>query len=121
MPNIKHPYHYSDSKNAFQQLLDFGVPLILFWLYFQFYNFGQITPAEMIKTSGLLAISLLSLSLVIGPLCRFFPGLDILKAHRKVWGIASFYAAAIHTGLIFYYFFKLDGTFNSFYCYFKLH
>lgn len=91
-----HPYHYSAEKNIIQRLLDWIVPLGLLFLYLQFYNFngdkissfaynfGQITPSEMIKTSGLLAISLLSFSLVIGPLCRFFPSLDVLKAHKYI-------------------------------------
>lgn len=103
-----HPYHYSENKTLIQKLIDFGVPLALFWLYFQFYNFGRITPQEMIKTTGLAAISLLSLTLVIGPLCRFFPSLNDLKAHRKVWGITSFLFAFVHTSLIFIYFFKFN-------------
>lgn len=91
-----------------QKLIDFGVPLLLFWVYFQFYNFGKITPSEMVKTSGLLSIVLLSLTLVIGPACRFFPSLNILKAHRKVWGIFSFLFAFVHMGLIFVYFYKFN-------------
>lgn len=95
-------------KNIFQKILDWSVPIGLCWFYFQFYNFGKITPAEMVKTTGLLAIALLSLTLVIGPLCRFFPELDILKAHRKFWGIASFLAAIVHFGLTMYYYMNLD-------------
>lgn len=105
---VKHPYHYSAEKDVIQRLIDFGVPLGLFWLYFQFYNFGKITPSEMVKTTGLLAIALLSLTLLIGPLCRFFPKLDMLKAHRKFWGISAFLAALTHTGLIFIYFYKFN-------------
>lgn len=103
-----HPYHYSTEKNIIQKIIDFGFPILLFWLYFQFYNFGKITPSEMIKTSGLVAIALLSITLGIGPLCRFIPFLNDLKAHRKVWGIASFLFAFIHTSLIYVYFFKYD-------------
>lgn len=103
-----HPYHYSADKTILQRLVDFGVPVILFWIYFQFYNFGKITPSEMVKTTGLLAIALLSLTLLIGPLCRFFPKLDMLKAHRKFWGISAFLAALTHTGLIFIYFYKFN-------------
>lgn len=108
MPKSTHPYHYSEEKNLTQRLVDFGVPLGLFWIYFQFYNFGRITPSEMIKTTGLLAIALLSLTLVIGPACRFFPVLDVLKAHRKFWGVSAFLAALTHTGLIFIYFYKFN-------------
>lgn len=108
MANNTHPYHYSADKNIVQRLIDFGIPLGLFWIYFQFYNFGKITPQEMVKTTGLLAISLLSITLFIGPACRFFPALDILKAHRKFWGITAFLAALTHTGLIFIYFYKFN-------------
>lgn len=108
MPKSTHPYHYSEEKNLTQRLIDFSVPLGLFWIYFQFYNFGKITPSEMIKTTGLLAIALLSLTLIIGPACRFFPVLDVLKAHRKFWGISAFLAALTHTSLIFIYFYKFN-------------
>lgn len=108
MKNKAHPYHFTDQKNAFQYLLDYGLPIFLFWAYFQFYNFGKVTPSEMVKTTGLLAISLLSITLVIGPACRFFPALESLKAHRKIWGISSFLAALAHTILILIYFFKFN-------------
>src|SRR3989344_9190580 len=107
MKNNNHPYHYS-SETSLQKLVDFAVPLGLLYFYFQFYSFGKITPSEMIKTSGLLAIALLSLTLLIGPLCRFFPGLDGLKVHRKAWGIFAFAAAFVHTALIFIYYFKFN-------------
>lgn len=109
-----HPYHYNTEKSLIQKLLDFGVPLGLFWLYFQFYNFGKITPQEMIKTTGLLSIALLSLTLFVGPASRFFPALDILKAHRKFWGILSFFIALIHGILIyiFYFNYNLAKLFN---------
>lgn len=103
-----HPYHSSVEKNLIQRFLDFGVPLGLFLLYFNFYNFGKITPSEMIKTTGLLAIALLSLTLFIGPACRFFPFLDILKVHRKFWGILSFFVALIHGVLIYIFYFNYN-------------
>ncbi len=108
MKNNAHPYHYSENKSIIQRLIDFGVPLGLLWFYFQFYNFGKVTPSEMVKTSGLLAIALLSLTLLIGPACRFFPFLNVLKAHRKVWGILSFIFAFLHVSLIFVYFYKFN-------------
>lgn len=101
-----HPFYYSKEKNFIQKLLDFGLPLGLFLLYFQFYNFGKITPSEMIKTTGLLSIALLSFTLFIGPICRFFPSLNILKAHRKFWGITSFFVALIHFFLVYIYYFN---------------
>lgn len=110
MPNKKtaHPYHYSGNKNIVHRLIDFGVPILLFLLYLQFYNFGKITPSEMIKTTGLLSISLLGLTLAIGPLSRIFPALDFLKAHRKVWGILSFLIAFAHVSLVLVYFYKFN-------------
>lgn len=104
----KHPYHYSDDKNIIQRLIDIGIPLGLFWIYFQFYNFGKITPSEMIKTTGLLAVALLSLTLLIGPACGFLSALDILKAHRKFWGILSFLIALAHGVLIYIFYFNYN-------------
>ncbi len=108
MKNKAHPYHYSEEKSIIQRLIDFGVPLLIFWLYFQFYNFGKFTPHEMVKTTGLLAIALLSLTLLIGPASRFFPALDVLKAHRKFWGILSFFIALAHAALIYIFYVNYD-------------
>lgn len=108
MSKTSHPYHYSEDKNITQRLIDFGVPLLLFWLYFQFYNFGQFSPKEMAKTTGLLAIALLSLTLIIGPACRFFPALNVLKAHRKFWGVLSFFIALTHATLIYIFYVNYD-------------
>ncbi len=107
MKSKPHPYHHS-SENAFQILFDYLVPFGLLYFYYQFYNFGKITPSEMIKTTGLWSIALLSLTLTIGPLCRFLPFLDGLKAHRKVWGIMAFLAGLAHAGLIFANYFKFN-------------
>lgn len=95
-------------SNKVKTLLDFGVPILLFLLFFVFYNFGKITPSEMVKTTGLLSISLLALTLIVGPLSRIFPPLEPLKEHRKIWGILSFLVALAHTGLVYIYFFKFN-------------
>lgn len=95
-------------KNTFQKILDYALPIGIIVLYFLFYNFGKISPSEMIKTSGLVAIMLLSITLFIGSLSRFVPSANILKIHRKHWGIASFIFALIHTLLVILYYFKLD-------------
>lgn len=108
MRNNSHPHHYSIDKNLIHRLFDVGVPLGLFWIYFQFYNFGQFTPREMIKTSGLLSITLLGITLIIGPVARLVPALDILKAHRKFWGITSFFVGLAHVGLVFIYYYKFN-------------
>lgn len=110
-----HPFHYSADKNLLQRLLDFGVPIGLFLIYFKFYNFGKVSPSEMVRTSGLMAISLLALTLVVGPIARLLPALDILKAHRKFWGITSFLFLILHLSLviIFYFNFNVAKLFDT--------
>lgn len=105
---MQHPYHYSIDKTLKHRLIDLGVPIALFLLFFFFYNFGKITPSEMVKTSGLLAISLLGVTLIVGPLARVFPQLDELKAHRKFWGILSFLVALFHVVLVYIYYYKFN-------------
>ncbi len=106
---MQHPYHHQvDNKTFKHHLFDFGLPVALFLLFFYFYNFGKISPSEMVKTTGLLSISLLAITLLIGPLCKFFPVLDFLKAHRKMWGIFSFLTGLTHVVLIFIYFYKFN-------------
>lgn len=108
MKKSAHPYHYSQKKDIIQRLIGVGVPVGIFLLYFQFYSFGRITPSEMVKITGLMSIALLSLTLLIGPTCRFFPALNVLKAHRKVWGISAFFAAFTHAVLVFIYFYNFN-------------
>ncbi len=117
MPKGDHPYYYSGDKNFFQRIIDFGVPIGVFLLIFFFYNHGQITPSEMIKNTGLWAIALLGVTLLVGPLSRIIPALSFLKAHRKVWGILSVVIVLAHASLVTIYFYKFDFTkfidFNS--------
>lgn len=109
-----HLTHQEIENNLIQRIINWLVPVGLFFLYFFFYNFGKFTSSEMIKTTGLMAISLLSITLFVGPIGRFIPSLNILKAHRKFWGITSFLFAAIHALLvfIFYYNFNLFDLIN---------
>lgn len=108
MKLVQHPYDYSIDKTLKFRLIEAGVPVVLLLLFFIFYNFGEITPSEMVKTSGLLAISLLGVTLVIGPLTRLFPQLDNLKAYRKFWGILSFVIALVHVALVFIFYYKFS-------------
>lgn len=103
-----HPYHHSVEKGSIQRLLDVGVPAGLFLLFFLFYNFGKITPHEMVKNTGLLSITLLGITLLVGPLSKLVPALDILKAHRKFWGITSFLVALTHVILVFIFYYKFN-------------
>lgn len=84
------------------------MPVGLFLVYFKFYNFSKFSPSEMIKTSGLMSITLLAITLVVGPVARFVPALDILKAHRKFWGIASFLFLILHLGLVVIYYYHFN-------------
>lgn len=105
-----HPYNYSGDKNGLQILADYGVPIGLFFIFFQFYNFGKLTPQEMIKTTGLLSITLLALTLLVGPLAKLTPSLNFLKVHRKIWGIFSFLVGLTHGLLVYIYYFKFNIT-----------
>lgn len=101
-----HPYHYSQEKNTLQVLIDWLVPGLILFGYYQFYNFGKINPSEMVKTSGLMAITLLSLTLIIGPLTKLIPSLESLKSHRKLWGLLSFLFLFIHLLLVVNFYMK---------------
>lgn len=105
-----HSYHYWEDKNFAQKLVDFAVPLGLFILFLAFYNEYKITPSEMVKTTGLWSISLLGITLIVGPLSKVFLFFNFLKAHRKFWGIVSVLIAMAHVSLVFVYFYKFDLT-----------
>lgn len=89
-------------------LVDWLLPFILFFIFFKFYNLGQFTPKEMIKTTGLMAITLLGITLVIGPLGYFREKFNLLKIHRKFWGILSFLFGLLHAGLVTNFYYHLD-------------
>jgi DMSO/TMAO reductase YedYZ heme-binding membrane subunit len=105
-----HPHHYHVEKNLVHRTLDWGVPILIFGYFYFFYNNQQITPVEMIKTTGLWSITLLALTLVIGPISKFLPFLEVLKANRKIWGILSFLILATHMLLVVHVFWKWDLT-----------
>ncbi len=103
-----HPDHPIINKSLLQHAIDWGLPILVFLKYFILYSHGVVSNSEVIKTTGLTAIALLSITLAIGSLSRFFPIFNSLKVHRKVWGISSFVFALIHGLLVFIYYFKLD-------------
>lgn len=110
MKKREHPYHYWEDKNFLQRVIDVVIPAGIFLLFFAFYNNYKITPSEMVKTTGLLSISLLGVTLIVGPISRVFPFFSFLKAHRKFWGILSVLIALAHMSLVFIYFYKFDVT-----------
>ncbi len=97
------PYHYTADKNLIQHLIDWALPIGLFLIYFVFYSASSFTLTEIIKTTGLVAISLLSITLFVGSIGRFFSSLNILKAHRKFWGVSSFFFVAMHGSLVLFF------------------
>lgn len=101
-----HPYHWDKKKHAGHRVLDFAVPFGLLLTYYWFYNKGVLSPSEAVKTTGLWAISLLALTLAISPLSQIHSLFEHLKAHRKVWGVTAFWAATLHIGLVFHFFWK---------------
>ena len=105
---MPHPYHWDKDKHARHRFLDIAVPISLLLIFYFFYNKGVVSPSEAIKTTGLWGISLLALTLAIGPLSRIHLIFEHLKAHRKVWGITSFWAILIHMLLVFNFYWKLD-------------
>lgn len=107
---MPHPYHWEKKKHASHRFFDIAVPFALLLGFYRFYNEGVINPSEAVKTTGLWAISLLALTLVVGPLSRIFSLFEHLKAHRKVWGVTAFWAAVLHIGLVFHFFWKWDLT-----------
>ncbi len=103
----RRPYRLRERKRRRQPLLDWAVPIGLFALYFFVYSAGEVDPEGMMKTTGLVALALLSVTLLAGPVGRFFPRLGFIQAHRKFWGIASFFFVLVHVALAFWYDFKV--------------
>ncbi|TSC89943.1 MAG: Sulfite oxidase [Microgenomates group bacterium Gr01-1014_5] len=103
-----HQYHWDKEKHAGHRFLDAAVPLGLLLAFYLFYNNGVISPREAVKTTGLWSVSLLALTLAVGPLAKLLPLAEHLKAHRKVWGVTAFWAAVLHVGLVFHFFWKWD-------------
>jgi sulfoxide reductase heme-binding subunit YedZ len=93
-------------------ILNIAVPAALFFLFFYLYSLGKVTQVEMVKTTGLWALSLLGITLIVGPISRFVPGLQFLRANRKFWGITSFFIALTHLILVMKFYFP--GTLAPF-------
>lgn len=83
-----------------RSLYDWALPIILFLIYFLFYNQGIASASGFIKTTGLVGILLLSITLFIGPASRFIQSINIEKEHRKFWGITSVAFVTVHALLV---------------------
>ncbi len=86
----------------------FLIPLAVFVLYFVTYNKFKFTTSEMIKTTGLWSITLLSITLLVGPLAKYIKFFNFVKVHRKFWGISSFFIALTHFILVIYKYYQWD-------------
>ncbi len=107
--HLDHPMPESIERRAitkwFYHIL---IPLLVFVLYFVTYNKFKMTTSEMIKTTGLWSITLLSITLMVGPLSKYIKFFNYVKIHRKFWGVASFFIALAHFLLVFYKYYHWD-------------
>lgn len=105
----------SENNSISRIVFDWIVPIDIFCFYFLFFNYGKVTETGIIKATGLVGILLLAITLVIGPLSRFFQSINFIKANRKFWGIASVVFVAIHALLVFggYFNFSISILFNA--------
>lgn len=108
--NTGHPHHFDGDKHFYHRFFDIAVPLGLLLMFYFFYNKGVISPSEAVKTTGLWAISLLAVTLAVGPLSKISPLFDSFKANRKVWGVLSFWAVVAHMALVLNFYWKWDFT-----------
>ncbi len=87
----------------------YTLPISLFFILFFFYGYGQVSGLMMNKIAGLLAFTLLGLTLALGPLSHFVPHIfDGLKKYRKYLGISGFIIAVIHGLLSTVFYFKMN-------------
>ena len=105
---VGHPHHFDGDKHLYHRFFDAAVPLGLLLAFYLFYNNGVTSPKEAVKTTGLWSISLLAITLAVGSLSKISPLFEPFKANRKVWGVTAFWAAALHMGLVFHFFWKWD-------------
>ncbi len=111
--NIEHLSHpnlddQTNRKISIKWTFHILVPVLVFVLYLITYNKFKITVSEMIKTTGLWSITLLSITLLVGPLSKYIKLFNLLKIHRKFWGIASFCIAITHFVLVLHKYYRWD-------------
>lgn len=79
----------------------YGLPVWAGALLFIFYSNMVISPQSMVKLTGLLALFLLGITFVIGPLSLFSRYSNHLKIYRKYLGVTGFFVALLHATLAF--------------------
>lgn len=89
----------------------YGLPLWIFLLLFFFYGYAQTTPDMFIKITGLLALVLLGITFLIGPLSYFWQPFNRLKVYRKYLGVSGFFAVLLHVFLSYFFHFNANLSF----------
>ena len=85
------------------------MPVWGFLALFFFYGDAAVTPQAMVKEFGLLSLSLLCITFIIGPLSFLFsPVFNHLKVYRKYLGLSGFFAGVIHVSLVLFYYYHLN-------------
>lgn len=110
LEHLPHPNldNQTTRRNSIKWMLHILVPVLVFVLYLVTYNKFKITVSEMIKTTGLWSITLLSVTLLVGPLSKYIKIFNQLKIHRKFWGITSFCVAITHFVLVLHKYYQWD-------------
>ena len=77
-----------------------AVPILVVLILWAFYGSFEVSVSMANKIAALTALFLISLSLIIGPLSRFWPKIFApYKQHRKFLGLAGFAFAIVHVSL----------------------
>ena len=107
--------HLEFEKKLIHRIVDVALPIGVFLAFYIFYNHFKLTATELIKTTGLTAITLIAITLFVGPTSKFIRFFNNLKIHRKFWGVTGFLVAVLHSLLAFsqYYNFSLASLFDS--------
>ncbi len=111
--NLEHLPHPNLDNQTTRRMIDIwfyhlSIPVLVFVLLIVFDNKMQFDARQMIKNSGLLAIILLCITLIVGPISKYIKFFNYVKVHRKSWGLFAFFAAAVHTVLVVYRFYEWD-------------
>lgn len=101
----QHKDNHSILSKIFTKVIIYGFPFFLFFLVYTYYNFEVLTITEMIKNSGLVAISLLSFVFISNMLSGHF---SVFKRAIKSWVIFCIVIVCIHFGLILQYRYNYD-------------
>lgn len=98
-----------------KNIIIYGLSLWVFLLLFFFYGYGEATSLMFNKIAGLLALVLIGITFLIGPLSYFFPVIfDQFKTYRRFLGVSGFLVAVLHAILSFLFYFHGNFSFMLF-------